>query len=134
MWDLGLGKLLIIATVAFVVIGPTRLPTVARAAGLLYARLEKYITGFKSELRQELAQAEFNKLETAYRDTQQEFTKAFTLNSPSSSQASTLSAVIKPSAARKTSQASVRKLPNEQLSLFGEAPTSILRSEHRDRR
>ena len=128
MWDLGLGKLLIIAMVAFVVIGPTRLPTVARAAGLFFARFEKYINGFKNELRQELAQAEFNQLEATYREVQQEFTEAFSIDSTS------FSSPPEADAARKTSQQPVMELPGEQLSLFKDPPSSLLRSEHRDRR
>ena len=39
MFDVGLTELLVIAVVALVVIGPERLPRVARTAGLLLGRL-----------------------------------------------------------------------------------------------
>lgn len=133
MLDLGLGKLIIIATVAFIVIGPTRLPTVARAAGLLFARLEKYISGFKSELRQELARAEFAEIEAAYQETKQEVSSTFSIDSLDLSDKK-LPAAIKPSLARRTPEKQNTDLSSEQLSLFGEAPSTVLRSEHRDRR
>ncbi|MGB9730823.1 MULTISPECIES: twin-arginine translocase TatA/TatE family subunit [Calditerrivibrio] len=47
MFGLGLSEILLIAVVAIVVIGPKRLPEVARALGKGYAEFKKAMDGFK---------------------------------------------------------------------------------------
>jgi len=54
MLDLGLSKLAIIGVVALVVIGPEKLPRVARTAGLLLGRAQRYINDVKSEVAREM--------------------------------------------------------------------------------
>jgi len=48
--DLGLTKLALIGGVALVVIGPERLPTVARVTGRLYGKLQGYLSALKTEV------------------------------------------------------------------------------------
>ena len=72
MFDLSVGKLLIVAAVTLIVIGPERLPAVARTAGLLISRLQRYILGVKNELRQEMEKAEFAQLEQTFRSAHDE--------------------------------------------------------------
>lgn len=72
MFDLSVGKLLIVAAVALIVIGPERLPAVARTAGLLINRLQRYILSVKNELRQEMEKAEFAQLEHTFRSAHDE--------------------------------------------------------------
>ena len=43
MIDLGVSKLALIAVVALVVVGPERLPKVARMAGNLFGRAQRYM-------------------------------------------------------------------------------------------
>jgi hypothetical protein len=50
MIDLGVSKLALIAVVALVVIGPERLPKVARMAGNLLGRAQRYMAEVKSEV------------------------------------------------------------------------------------
>lgn len=50
MIDLGLTKLALIGGVALVVIGPERLPTVARVTGRLYGKLQGYLSALKTEV------------------------------------------------------------------------------------
>lgn len=50
MIDLGLGKLFIVGAVAMVVVGPERLPAVARMAGKLYGRASGYLRQLKDEI------------------------------------------------------------------------------------
>lgn len=54
MLDLGLSKLAIIGVVALVVIGPEKLPRVARTAGALLGRAQRYINDVKSEVAREM--------------------------------------------------------------------------------
>jgi len=49
MIDLGVSKLALIAVVALVVVGPERLPKVARMAGNLFGRAQRYMADVKSE-------------------------------------------------------------------------------------
>jgi sec-independent protein translocase protein TatB len=52
--DLGLTKLALIGGVALIVIGPERLPTVARVAGRLYGKLQGYLSLLKTEVNQQI--------------------------------------------------------------------------------
>jgi len=54
MFDVGLSELMIIAVVALVVIGPERLPKVARTAGLLLGRLQRYVSDVKADINREI--------------------------------------------------------------------------------
>ena len=45
MFDLGISKLAIVGFVAVLVIGPEKLPGVARTAGTLLGRLQRYVNG-----------------------------------------------------------------------------------------
>jgi sec-independent protein translocase protein TatB len=54
MLDLGLTKIAVIGVVALVVIGPEKLPQVARMAGKLYGRAQRYISDVKSEVSREI--------------------------------------------------------------------------------
>jgi Tat protein translocase TatB subunit len=51
MIDLGLSKLAVIGVVALIVIGPEKLPKVARMAGTLYGRAQRYLHEVKSRSR-----------------------------------------------------------------------------------
>ena len=61
MIDLGVSKLALIAVVALVVVGPERLPKVARMAGNLFGRAQRYIADVKSEVNRQMEIEEFKK-------------------------------------------------------------------------
>lgn len=54
MFDIGFSELLVIGVVALVVIGPERLPRVARTAGHLYGRMQRYVASVKSDISREM--------------------------------------------------------------------------------
>jgi sec-independent protein translocase protein TatB len=54
MFDLGLSKLALIGVVALVVIGPQKLPRVARMAGALFGRAQRYMNDVKAEVSREI--------------------------------------------------------------------------------
>ena len=62
MIDLGVSKLALIAVVALVVVGPERLPKVARMAGNLFGRAQRYMADVKSEVSRQMEIEEFKKL------------------------------------------------------------------------
>jgi sec-independent protein translocase protein TatB len=61
MIDLGVSKLALIAVVALVVVGPERLPKVARMAGNLFGRAQRYMADVKSEVNRQMEVEEFKK-------------------------------------------------------------------------
>ncbi len=63
MFDVGLSELMVIAVVALVVIGPERLPKVARTAGLLLGRLQRYVSDVKADINREIQLDELKKLQ-----------------------------------------------------------------------
>jgi sec-independent protein translocase protein TatB len=63
MFDVGFSELLVIALVALIVIGPERLPKVARTAGHLLGRLQRYVNDVKAEINREMQVDELRKLQ-----------------------------------------------------------------------
>jgi sec-independent protein translocase protein TatB len=61
MIDLGVSKLALIAVVALVVVGPERLPKVARMAGNLFSRAQRYMAEVKAEVNRQMDVEEFKK-------------------------------------------------------------------------
>jgi sec-independent protein translocase protein TatB len=68
MIDLGLTKLAVIGVVALVVIGPEKLPKVARMAGMLYGRAQRYLHDIKSEVSREI---ELDELRNLHKEVQE---------------------------------------------------------------
>jgi len=67
MFDLGFSELMVIALVALVVIGPERLPRVARTLGHLAGRLQRYVADVKADIDREMELDELRRM----RDTMQ---------------------------------------------------------------
>jgi sec-independent protein translocase protein TatB len=63
MIDLGLSKLAIIGVVALIVIGPEKLPKVARMVGSLYGRAQRYLNEVKSEVSREIELEELKNIQ-----------------------------------------------------------------------
>jgi sec-independent protein translocase protein TatB len=66
MFDVGFSEMLVIAIVALVVIGPERLPRVARTAGILFGRLQRYVAQVKSDIHREMEAADLGKVKTEF--------------------------------------------------------------------
>lgn len=63
MFDIGFSELMVIAVVALIVIGPERLPKVARTAGHILGRLQRYVSDVKSDINREMQLDELKKLQ-----------------------------------------------------------------------
>ncbi len=63
MFGVDFSELVVILLVALIVIGPERLPTVAKTFGHLYGRLQRYINGVKADISHEMAAEEFRQLQ-----------------------------------------------------------------------
>jgi sec-independent protein translocase protein TatB len=66
MLDLGLTKMAVIGVVALVVLGPERLPGVARTAGALFGRAQRYINDVKAEVTREIELDELRHMKTDF--------------------------------------------------------------------
>jgi sec-independent protein translocase protein TatB len=62
MFDMGFWELLVIGVVALVVIGPERLPKVARIAGLWLGRARRTLSSVQDEIRRELKADELKEI------------------------------------------------------------------------
>lgn len=62
MFDIGFSELMVLAVVALVVVGPERLPKVARTVGHLMGRFQRYVSDVKSDIDRELRLEEMKKL------------------------------------------------------------------------
>ena len=63
MFDVGFSEIVVIGVVALVVIGPERLPKVARTAGLLLGRLQRYVNDVKADINREMQLDELKKMQ-----------------------------------------------------------------------
>lgn len=69
MFDIGFSELMVIAVVALIVIGPERLPKVARTVGLLFGRMQRYVNDVKADISREMALDDLRKLQANIQDT-----------------------------------------------------------------
>lgn len=63
MFDFSFSELLAIALVALIVIGPQRLPKVARTAGHFLGRLQRYVSDVKSDIQREMQLEDLKKIQ-----------------------------------------------------------------------
>ena len=62
MFDIAFSELMIIMLVALIVIGPERLPKVARTAGNLWGRMQRYVHSVKNDIANDMAIEEAKQL------------------------------------------------------------------------
>ncbi len=62
MFDVGMSEIALIGVVALVVLGPERLPKVARTAGHLFGRLQRYVANVKSDINREMEMSDLAKV------------------------------------------------------------------------
>jgi sec-independent protein translocase protein TatB len=62
VFDIGFSELLVIGLVALIVIGPEKLPRVARTVGHLVGRLQRYVADVKSDINREVELEELRKM------------------------------------------------------------------------
>ncbi|GDY35965.1 Sec-independent protein translocase protein TatB [Acidovorax sp. NB1] len=74
MIDIGLSKMALIGAVALIVIGPEKLPRVARTVGMLLGKAQRYVSDVKAEVNRSMELDELKKMkdtvENAARDVQ----------------------------------------------------------------
>lgn len=76
MLDISFSEIAVIGAVALVVLGPERLPKVARTAGHLFGRLQRYVNGVKADIAREMENSELAKIKQEVQDAARSFEKA----------------------------------------------------------
>jgi sec-independent protein translocase protein TatB len=101
--DLGISKLALIGAVALIVIGPEKLPRVARTVGMLLGKAQRYVNDVKAEVNRSMDLDELRKMkdtvQEAARDVEQSIhTGASDFEKQFSESGQTLSALAEPDA------------------------------------
>ncbi len=78
MFDISFFELVVIGIVALVVIGPERMPKVARTVGLLLGRAQRYVSTVKADISREMQLDELKKLQSDIRESASDFEKGIT--------------------------------------------------------
>lgn len=73
MFDFAFSELALIGVVALVVIGPERLPRVARTAGVVVGRLQRYAATVKADIAREVELSELRRVQSEIKDAAQAF-------------------------------------------------------------
>ncbi len=68
MFDVGFSEIVVVAVVALIVIGPERLPKVARTLGHLFGRMQRYVNDVKADISREMELDELRKLQASVQD------------------------------------------------------------------
>jgi sec-independent protein translocase protein TatB len=66
MFDIGFSELFVIGVVALIVVGPERLPKLARTAGHLFGRMQRYVNDVKADINREMELDELRKMKTQF--------------------------------------------------------------------
>ncbi|HEY8118343.1 MAG TPA: Sec-independent protein translocase protein TatB [Methylophilaceae bacterium] len=67
MFDVAFSELVVIAIVALIVIGPEKLPKVARTLGALAGRMQRYVSSVKADIEREMQYEDLQKLQQEIR-------------------------------------------------------------------
>lgn len=66
MFDIGFSEMVVAAVVALIVLGPERLPKVARTMGTLLGRLQRYVSDVKADINREMELEELRKFKDQF--------------------------------------------------------------------
>src|SRR6187399_988587 len=69
MFDIGFSEMMVIAVIALIVLGPEKLPRVARTAGHLLGRMQRYVNDVKADINREIELDELRKLQKEMQST-----------------------------------------------------------------
>lgn len=73
MFDIAFSELLVIGIVALIVIGPERLPKLARTAGQWLGRLNRYVAQVKQDIDRDMKLEELRRLQQEMKETAQQY-------------------------------------------------------------
>jgi sec-independent protein translocase protein TatB len=67
LFDVAFSELVVIAVIALVIIGPEKLPRVARTLGAITGRLQRYVSTIKADVEREMQMEELQKVQQEIR-------------------------------------------------------------------
>ena len=73
MFDFSFGELMLVGAIALVVLGPERLPKVARMAGQMVGRVQRMVSSVKDELSAQLEMDELKKAKSEFESAAHQF-------------------------------------------------------------
>ncbi|HXX84181.1 MAG TPA: Sec-independent protein translocase protein TatB [Casimicrobiaceae bacterium] len=76
MFDIAFSEVVVIAVVALIVIGPERLPKVARTLGHMFGRLQRYVAEVKADINREMELDELRKLQNQVQSAAHDFERS----------------------------------------------------------
>ncbi len=76
MFDMGFAEMMVIGIVALIVIGPERLPSVARSAGKWYTKVRSFVSNVKNDVEREFKTDELQKILQTQQDELQSLKEA----------------------------------------------------------
>lgn len=122
MFDIGFSEMMVIALVALIVIGPERLPRVARTLGHLAGRLQRYVADVKADINREVELEELRKMKDSVQQAATGFENSVQgelnktendLNAAANPDVSTTAATAAGAAAETTAPAEAPKIPEK---------------------
>jgi sec-independent protein translocase protein TatB len=73
MFDIAFTELLVIGVIALIVIGPQKLPRMARTVGVLAGRLQRYVSDVKADINREIELDELRKMRDSMQQAASDF-------------------------------------------------------------
>ena len=65
MFDFGFSEILVAAVIGLIVIGPEKLPRVARTLGLMFGKVQRYVGDLKEDINRQAEIDEFNEIRSS---------------------------------------------------------------------
>jgi sec-independent protein translocase protein TatB len=78
MFDIGFSELLVIGVVALIVIGPEKLPRLARTLGHLAGRMQRYVSDVKADINREIELEDLKKMRDSMQQAASDFQSSVT--------------------------------------------------------
>ena len=80
MFDVGFSEMIVVAIIALIVLGPEKLPKVARTVGHLLGRMQRYVNDVKADINREVELDELRKLQQSMQETARSIEQTVTQN------------------------------------------------------
>lgn len=87
MFDVAFSELIVIAIIALVIIGPEKLPKVARTVGAITGRLQRYVSTIKADIEREMQMEDLHELEQQIRQNARQIQTELNLDQPDAAEA-----------------------------------------------
>lgn len=87
MFDVAFSELIVIAIIALVIIGPEKLPKVARMVGAITGRLQRYVSTIKADIEREMQMEDLHELEQQIRQNARQIQTELNLDQPDAAEA-----------------------------------------------